>query len=151
MSLPTDRSSSPRKERRLGGEVWVVYADGASRGNPGPAAYGAVVIDPEGLVKQELSKTLGVTTNNVAEYRGLIAGLEAALEVGADTVEVRLDSELLVRQMNRLYRVKNAGLKPLHDQAQRLQERFNRIEFKHVPRAQNKLADALANKALDQA
>jgi probable phosphoglycerate mutase len=130
-------------------EVWVTYSDGASRGNPGLASYGAVVIDPTGQVLREISVALGVTTNNVAEYRGLIAALEAALELGARRVEARMDSELLVRQAIGRYRVKNPGLLPLYKQVLALRDRFERVVFAHVPRALNKHADALANRALD--
>jgi ribonuclease HI len=129
--------------------IWITYSDGASRGNPGLASYGAVVIDPSGQVRREISETLGVATNNVAEYRGLIAALEAALELGARRVEARLDSELLVRQAIGRYRVKNPGLLPLYNQVQALRNRFDRLMFSHVPRALNKHADALANRALD--
>ncbi|HEX5370921.1 MAG TPA: ribonuclease HI family protein [Dehalococcoidia bacterium] len=128
---------------------WVVYSDGASRGNPGPASMGAVVIDPSGKVLHEVSEKLGITTNNVAEYRGLIAGLEAALALGARLVEVRMDSELLVRQAIGRYRVKNPGLVPLHNRVVGLRSRFDEVVFRHVPRAQNQHADALANRALD--
>jgi len=130
-------------------ETWVTYSDGASRGNPGLASYGAVVIDPSGQVRREISESLGLATNNVAEYRGLIAALEAALELGAKRVEVRLDSELLVRQAIGRYRVKHPGLIPLHNQVQTLRNRFDHVVFAHVPRALNKHADALANRALD--
>lgn len=129
--------------------TWVIYADGASRGNPGPASAGAVISDPSGTVVREISERLGETTNNVAEYSALIAALEAALELGAKRVEVRLDSELLVRQATGRYRVKNPGLIPLHKRAQGLVARFEDVTFTHVPRAQNKHADALANQALD--
>lgn len=132
-----------------GSETWVVYSDGASRGNPGPASLGALVIDPEGVVRKEISERLGVTTNNVAEYEGLIAGMEAAKALGARRIEVRMDSELLVRQAMGLYRVKNAGLIPLHRRVLNLTSDFDEVTFKHVPRALNKLADALANAALD--
>ena len=134
---------------RPGYSWWVVYSDGASRGNPGPASMGAVVIDPGGKVVHEISEKLGVTTNNVAEYRGLIAGLEAALALGARRVEVRMDSELLVRQAIGRYRVKNPGLVPLHNRVVGLRSRFDEVVFRHVPRAQNQHADALANRALD--
>jgi probable phosphoglycerate mutase len=130
-------------------ETWVTYSDGASRGNPGLASYGAVVIDPRGQVVREISQALGVTTNNVAEYRGLIAALEAALELGARRVEARMDSELLARQAIGRYRVKNPGLIPLHEQVQALRRRFDQVVFAHVPRALNKQADSLANRALD--
>jgi probable phosphoglycerate mutase len=131
-------------------ETWVTYSDGASRGNPGPAAMGAVVIDPSGAVKHEISERLGVATNNIAEYRALIAALEAALALGARHVEARMDSELLVRQAIGRYRVKNPGLVPLHNRVVGLRSRFDEVVFRHVPRAQNKRADALANEALDR-
>jgi ribonuclease HI len=131
-------------------DTWVTYSDGASRGNPGLASYGAVVIDPTGSVVHEASEPLGVTTNNVAEYRGLIAALEAALALGARRVEVRMDSELLVRQAIGRYRVKNPGLIPLHNRVLNLRGRFDEVVFRHVPRTQNKHADALANRALDR-
>lgn len=131
-------------------QSWVTYSDGASRGNPGPASMGAVVIDPSGTVRHEVSETLGETTNNVAEYRGLIAALEAALALGARRVEARLDSELLVRQAIGRYRVRNPGLIPLHNRVLVLRSRFDEVVFRHVPRAQNKHADALANQALDR-
>ena len=131
-------------------QTWVTYSDGASRGNPGPASYGAVVLDPTGAVLREISEPLGVTTNNVAEYRGLIAALEAALELGARRVEARMDSELLVRQAIGRYRVKHPGLLPLFEEVVALRNRFEHIVFAHVPRALNKQADALANQALDR-
>ena len=130
---------------------WVVYTDGASRGNPGPASFGAVVYGEDGTVRQRLSEVIGVATNNVAEYRGLLAGLEAALALGARRVEVRMDSELLVRQATGAYRVKSPGLVPLHQRLAQLRVQFDDVIFHHVPRAQNKLADALANQALDAA
>jgi ribonuclease HI len=131
-------------------ETWVTYSDGASRGNPGRASYGALVIDPKGEVVHEASEPLGVTTNNIAEYRGLIAALEAALALGAKRVEARMDSELLVRQVIGRYRVKNPGLIPLHNRVLNLRGQFSEVVFKHVPRDQNKEADALANQALDR-
>lgn len=129
--------------------LWVVYSDGASRGNPGPAALGAVVIDPSGKVRAEQSEAIGVTTNNVAEYRGLIAGLEAALALGARRLEVRMDSELLVKQATGLYRIKHPGLIPLAQRAVQLRARFDEVSFRHVRRELNKHADALANRALN--
>jgi ribonuclease HI len=130
--------------------TWLVYTDGASRGNPGPASMGAVIIDPTGRITHEVSETLGVTTNNVAEYRALIAGLEAALALGARRVEVRMDSELIVRQAIGRYRVKNPALISLHNRVLALRSQFDEVVFRHVPRTQNKLADALANQALDR-
>ena len=132
-------------------ETWTVYSDGASRGNPGPASMGAVVIDPTGRVRHEVSETLGVGTNNFAEYRGLIAGLEAALALGARRVEARTDSELLVRQAIGRYRVRNPGLIPLHNRVLALRSQFDEVVFRHVPRTANRQADALANRALDRA
>ncbi|MPZ48375.1 MAG: reverse transcriptase-like protein [Dehalococcoidia bacterium] len=132
-------------------ETWVVYSDGASRGNPGPASIGGVVIDLDGRVVHEVSETLGVTTNNVAEYKALVAVLEAALALGARRVEVRMDSELIVRQAIGRYRVKNPALIPLHNRVLALRTQFDEVVFRHVPRAQNKHADALANQALDRA
>jgi ribonuclease HI len=132
-------------------ETWIVYTDGASRGNPGPASFGAVVIDPTGTVRHEISERLGMATNNVAEYRGLIAGLEAALALGARRVEVRMDSELLVRQAIGRYRVRNPGLIPLHNRVLALRRQFDEVVFRHIPRGENRRADALANQALDRA
>ena len=131
-------------------QTWVVYSDGASRGNPGRAAIGAVVFDPEGNERHRVSEAIGFTTNNVAEYRALIAGLEAALALGARRVEVRMDSELIVRQAIGRYRVKNPGLVPLHNRVLALRSQFDEVVFRHVPRAFNKQADALANQALDR-
>jgi ribonuclease HI len=134
-----------------GDGLWITYSDGAARGNPGPASYGAVVIDPSGKVQREIGEALGYTTNNVAEYHGLIAALEAAYELGARQVEARMDSELLQRQATGRYRVKNQGLIALHRRVMDAASRFEHIAFVHVPRAQNKLADTLANQALDGA
>lgn len=128
----------------------VLYCDGASRGNPGPAAYGFALIGPAGGVIVEGGETLGETTNNVAEYRGLVAGLEAAIEAGVADLEVRLDSLLLVRQVSGQYRVKAPGLKPLHRRAVGLLARIGRARVVHIPREQNHLADAQANAALDR-
>jgi ribonuclease HI len=128
---------------------WVVYSDGASRGNPGPAAAGALVIDPAGKVCAEVSEPLGIQTNNFAEYQGLIKGLEAALACCARSVEVRMDSELLVNQAIGRYRVKHPGLIPLSIRVGELRRQFDVVTFKHVRREFNKQADALANRALD--
>jgi ribonuclease HI len=133
-----------------GNDTWVTYSDGAARGNPGPASYGAAVIDPDGVLRDEISVAIGFNTNNVAEYQGLIAALESALEHGAKRVQARLDSELIVRQALGEYRVKNAGLVPLFARLTELRHQFEDVSFRHVPRAQNKLADYLANQALDR-
>jgi ribonuclease HI len=128
----------------------VLYCDGASRGNPGRASYGFVLLDGKGGVVTERGEAIGVTTNNVAEYSGLVAGLEAALSAGVTALEVRLDSLLLVRQVLGEYRVKAPGLKPLHRRAVGLLARIGSARVRHVPREQNSRADALANAALDE-
>ena len=130
----------------------VVEADGGSRGNPGPAGFGALVRDAaSGEVLREVAAGIGVASNNVAEYRGLIAGLEAALDIGADEVDVRMDSLLVVNQMSNKWKVKHEAMRPLASQAAGLVRRFRRVEFHHVPREQNKHADRLANEAMDDA
>ncbi|MBQ1030730.1 bifunctional RNase H/acid phosphatase [Micromonospora sp. C97] len=132
--------------------VVSVEADGGSRGNPGPAGYGAVVRDPEtGEVLAERSESLGTATNNVAEYQGLIAGLTAAAELGAAEVDVRMDSKLVVEQMCGRWQIKHPGLRPLAAQAAALVGRFTAVRFSWIPREQNRHADALANAAMDAA
>jgi probable phosphoglycerate mutase len=130
----------------------IVEADGGSRGNPGPAGYGAVVLDPDGsTVLAERSESVGTATNNVAEYGGLIAGLQAAAELGATHVEVRMDSKLVVEQMSGRWQIKNAGLRPLAAQAADLARRFTGVTYSWIPRERNTRADALANRAMDRA
>ncbi|MFC4021132.1 bifunctional RNase H/acid phosphatase [Micromonospora sp. GCM10011542] len=132
--------------------VVVVEADGGSRGNPGPAGYGAVVRDPaSGEVLAERSESIGTATNNVAEYQGLIAGLSAAAEVGAAEVDVRMDSKLVVEQMCGRWQIKHPGLRPLAAQAAGLVGRFAAVRFEWIPRERNRHADALANAAMDAA
>ncbi|MET8310542.1 bifunctional RNase H/acid phosphatase [Micromonospora sp. NPDC005173] len=132
--------------------VVVVEADGGSRGNPGPAGYGAVVRDAEtNEVLAERSESLGTATNNVAEYQGLIAGLTAAAELGAAEVDVRMDSKLVVEQMCGRWQIKHPGLRPLAAQAAGLVGRFAAVRFAWIPREQNRHADALANAAMDAA
>jgi ribonuclease HI len=130
---------------------WTLRCDGGARGNPGPAASGYVVEDPQGRVVEERGIFIGNATNNVAEYKALIAGLEAAARLGATPLVVCMDSELVVRQMTGEYRVKNAGLKPLNEEAQRLAARIRPLRFRAVRRAENAEADRLVNAALDQA
>jgi len=125
--------------------------DGGARGNPGPAAYGYVLEAEDGTVLAAHGETIGVATNNVAEYRGLIAGLEKAVEVGVDELEVVSDSELLVKQMKGEYRVKNENLRPLNVQASRLARQVGRVRWTSVRRERNELADRLVNEALDGA
>lgn len=127
----------------------VLEADGGSRGNPGPAGAGAVLRDQNGLVLNELSRFLGIATNNVAEYQALLMGLKAALAYKPDKLLIRLDSELLVKQLNGAYQVKSEHLKPLYLEAKSLLAGFPRVEITHIPRALNSLADALANQAMD--
>ncbi|MFF0154326.1 bifunctional RNase H/acid phosphatase [Micromonospora sp. NPDC005203] len=132
--------------------VVSIEADGGSRGNPGPAGYGAVVRDAEtGEVLAERSESLGTATNNVAEYQGLIAGLTAAAELGAAEVDVRMDSKLVVEQMCGRWQIKHPGLRPLAAEAAGLVGRFTAVRFAWIPREQNRHADALANAAMDAA
>jgi ribonuclease HI len=133
-------------------ERLVVYADGGARGNPGPAAIGAVILDPATEPPARLatiSERIGVATNNVAEWRAIIAALEAARQFPARVIEIRADSQLVVRQLEGRYRVKQAHLKPLHEQARALLGGYDDVEFVHVPRDDNIVADALVNAALD--
>jgi ribonuclease HI len=129
----------------------VVHVDGGSRGNPGPAAGAAVISTPAGELLEEATTLLGVVTNNVAEYRGLLLGLERARELGATEVEVLNDSELVAKQLNGLYKVKHPDMRPLHAQALQALRRFERWSIRSVPREQNAQADALVNAALDAA
>jgi ribonuclease HI len=127
----------------------VVHVDGGARGNPGPAAVGVVVSTPDGEVLDEIGEVIGVATNNVAEYRGLLLGLERARALGATDIEVVNDSELVARQVKGDYKVKHAGLKPLHQQALAALRGFDRWSIRSVPRERNARADALVNAALD--
>jgi len=124
--------------------------DGGSRGNPGPAGYGVHIEQDDGTVV-ELKESLGVATNNVAEYNGLLAALRWAAEHGLRTLHVRSDSELLVKQMKGVYRVKSPGLQTLHEEARALARQIGRVTFEHVRREFNKDADRLANEAMDEA
>ena len=125
--------------------------DGGSRGNPGPAAYGYVLEAEDGTVLDARGEAIGTATNNVAEYSGLIAGLESALERGVEEVEVVSDSELLVKQMRGEYKVKNETLRELVDDAEALADRLKRVRYTAVRREHNELADRLVNEALDSA
>ena len=129
----------------------VVHVDGGARGNPGPAAAAAVISSPAGDVLDEVHELLGVATNNVAEYRGLLLGLARARALGADEVEVVNDSELVAKQINGEYKVRHPDMRPLHDQAVQALRGFDRWSIRSVPRAQNAAADALVNQALDAA
>jgi ribonuclease HI len=129
----------------------VVHVDGGARGNPGPAAAGAVISTPDGDVVDRAHELLGVATNNVAEYRGLLLGLARARELGATEVEIVNDSELVAKLVNGVYKVKHADMKPLHAAAKAALGDFERWSIRSVPRAQNAEADALVNQALDAA
>ncbi len=129
----------------------IVHVDGGARGNPGPAAAASVVSDPGGDVLDEHARLLGEATNNVAEYRALLLGLERARALGATEVEVVNDSELIAKQVKGIYKVKHAAMRPLHLEAMAALRQFERWSIRSVPRAHNADADALVNAALDQA
>jgi ribonuclease HI len=131
------------------GEDAILWTDGAARGNPGPAGIGALLKTPNGEVLSADSAYLGEATNNVAEYKALLLGLERALALGVRRIEVRADSELLVKQIKGEYRVKSAGLRPLHREAVRLLACFESNRLVHVRREQNSEADRLANAGID--
>jgi ribonuclease HI len=126
-----------------------LYTDGGSRGNPGPAAFAYVLEAGDGTVLASHGETIGVATNNVAEYRGLVAGLAKAVELAVPEIEVVSDSELLVKQMRGEYKVKNEALRALSLQDTRLARQLDKVEYRHVRRAHNELADSLVNEALD--
>jgi len=126
-----------------------VYTDGASRGNPGDASIGVIIYDLDGQTLKKDSEAIGIATNNVAEYKAVIRGLELAVELKATKVKVYADSQLLVRQLSGEYRVKNEGLKPLYNKVKELAGNFENFAAFHIPREQNKEADKLANMALD--
>jgi ribonuclease HI len=128
-----------------------LYTDGGARGNPGPAASAYVLEDEDGTVLDVHAETIGVATNNIAEYRALLAGLAKAVEVGVDELEVVSDSELLVRQMTGQYRVKSPALRELSLEAARLARQIGHVRYTAVRRAENELADRLVNEALDAA
>ena len=128
-----------------------LFTDGGARGNPGPAAYGFVLESEDGTVLAAEGEAIGTATNNIAEYSGLVAGLRRALDLHVPEVEVVSDSELLVKQMRGEYRVKNAALRTLHEDAKTLAQRVGKVEYRHVKRAHNELADKLVNHALDAA
>lgn len=128
---------------------YLLYCDGAARGNPGPASTGYVLVDAGGQEIVARGETLGVQTNNVAEYTALLHGLDAALGLGVQRLRVRMDSELVVRQLLGIYRVRNPGLQPLYMAVQERRRRFAAFAIEHVPRRDNSRADALANAALD--
>jgi ribonuclease HI len=127
-----------------------LFTDGAARGNPGPAGAGAVILNPEGHIVAKIGKFLGDSTNNVAEYMGLILGLKRAKAMGIKELDVLADSELMVKQLNGDYAVKAEHLKPLYDEARGLFKAFSTIEIRHIPREENAQADAMSNRAIDE-
>jgi ribonuclease HI len=129
--------------------VITAYFDGGARSNPGPAGYGVYIVDDLGNVLAELHGSLGIATNNIAEYRGLIAALQWAVDNNVTEITVKGDSLLIVEQMRGNYKVKNEGLKPLHMQARMLVMQIGNVKFAHVPRDQNKDADRLSNVGMD--
>jgi ribonuclease HI len=134
-----------------GGAGLVVHVDGGARGNPGPAAIGVVISTPAGEVIEEVAKRIGIATNNVAEYRAVLLGLERAAALGAREVEIVNDSELVARQMSGVYKVKHPSMRPLHEEAMAALSGFDRWGIRTVPRAENARADGLVNAALDEA
>jgi ribonuclease HI len=134
-----------------GNQLLVLHVDGGARGNPGPAAIGVVISAPDGSVVEEVAETIGVATNNVAEYRALLRGLERAAALGAHEIRVINDSELVARQLLGVYKVKHPTMQPLHAQASKALRAFTSWSIESVPRAQNAGADALVNQALDAA
>jgi ribonuclease HI len=130
---------------------WLLMVDGAARGNPGDAGCGAAIFDENGTVVKELSRYLGRTTNNVAEYEGLLMGLDALIQLGRKKIRVQSDSQLLVRQLNGEYRVKDEKLKMLYQRAMSLLRQFDSYRILHVYREMNKVADRLANRGIDEA
>jgi ribonuclease HI len=127
----------------------VLHVDGGARGNPGPAAIGVVISGADGQVVEEIAERIGVTTNNVAEYRAVLRGIERARELGASEVEIVGDSELIARQLTGVYKVKHPSMKPLHAEAVGALREFDRWAIRTVPRHENAGADALVNQALD--
>ena len=127
----------------------VIYSDGGSRGNPGPSASGFIILNGKQEVLAQGGEYLGVTTNNQAEYHGVRLGLEKALELGIKTVDFRIDSMLVVNQMNGIYKIKNRELWPINERIRELVTQFDKVSFRHVPREFNQLADGMVNRTLD--
>jgi len=142
-------STNPRKLKAL--EICQIYIDGASRGNPGPASIGVHMVDPEGQAVAQISETIGIQTNNVAEYFAFLYALQEALARQVRTLEILTDSQLLARQFSGEYKVKDANIRLLHRLAKRLASYFDSCEVRHIARENNIAADKLANEALDRA
>ena len=148
--LQQEKLPLPEPKAPVPGRAVRVFSDGAARGNPGPAGAGAVLTDTSGNVIARLGRYLGRQTNSVAEYEGLLLGLKHARELGFREVEVRADSQLLIRQLKGEYAVRHAGLKPLHAEVLRVLRSFDRFDLRHVPREENALADEMSNRAIDE-
>jgi ribonuclease HI len=144
-----DRPESPTPPETQERQA-VLWTDGAARGNPGPAGIGAILKSESGEVLYTGSEYLGHTTNNVAEYKAVLLGLQGALAQGVSRIEVRADSELLIKQLKGEYRVKSPGLRPLFDEARRLISRFHSVKLTHIRRELNGEADRLANQGIDK-
>lgn len=157
LGISQQQIQSVKTEELIGSDVTnttnldhvVIYSDGGSRGNPGPSASGFVVMNSQEHVIHEGGMYLGITTNNQAEYHGVRLGLEKALEMGAKTVDFRIDSLLVVNQMNGIYTIKNRELWPIHERIQELVKKFDKVSFTHVKREFNQLADGMVNKILN--
>ena len=157
LGISQQNVKSVKKEELIGSDVTkatnvshvIIYADGGSRGNPGPSAAGFVIMNPYEHVLHEGGMYLGITTNNIAEYHGVRLGLEKALAMGAKTVDFRMDSLLVVNQMNGIYQIRNRELWPIHERIQELTKQFEKISFSHVRREFNQLADGMVNKILN--
>ncbi|MBI5588408.1 MAG: ribonuclease HI family protein [Deltaproteobacteria bacterium] len=139
-------SKKPHPRHR---EVYTINVDGASRGNPGEAGAGAVIKDPGGHIVKKLKKYLGRTTNNVAEYNAILIALESARDLGLNSIRILADSELMVKQLNGVYKVKSEDLRPLYDRAVDLIKGFKECKISHVYREDNSMADSMANEAID--
>lgn len=147
---PRANERGPQTATTLQPRKLLLYSDGASRGNPGPAGAGAVLMKPDGTIVARIGKYLGRQTNNHAEYMALIIGLRAALELGVTEIEMVADSELMVKQIKKIYRVKNEQLRPLYEEACALIARFHRASIRHVLREYNQEADEMSNRAIDE-
>ncbi len=145
--VPSNKRQSYNPVRRI--SKAKLYADGGSRGNPGPSAFGYAIMDLEDNVVKKYGEYLGVTTNNQAEYQSLKHGLEEAIKMGIQEVDVYMDSMLVVNQMKGIFKVKNRDLWPIHEAIKQLATKFKRITYAHVPRERNKIADSAVNEALD--
>lgn len=151
MRIPIQRKKRPMSNPQTTNKKITIFIDGAARGNPGPAGAGIVIKDEANKTIREIYKSLGVATNNVAEYNALIYGLEEAIALGANIVRVHLDSELVAQQLKGEFRVKDKQIKVLFDKAIELINRLEKIEVVHIDRGKNKEADKLANKAINLA